>query len=303
MGFFAGESFKKRAGATATRADLWVVGAGVAGAVAARVLADAGVRVAVVAAGIGASHAPVAILNPVRAKRGKPVPEAARALKAARALYSRFDRLFFGLYHRVPERALPKWQENLRGSGLRYRFEKDRLVLPEAFWVRPRRLLPALLAGIPIVRDRVIAWEKDRLILASGRELKGPAVWAAGAEGAALLDPAPTLTAGSLLLVAEPGDGGIQGAFFAGGVLGGSYRSLARYQAWTPTLGEVEELLEKGRGLLGRTPTPLGAFGGVRYRHQEPLREVPGGMIFSGFGSTGFLMAPLFAKKLKKTIL
>jgi len=149
----------------------------------------------------------------------------------------------------------------------------------------------------------VVAWKKGVLQLASGRELKGPAVWAAGAEGAALVDPAPMLTAGSLLLVAEPGDGGIRGAFFAGGVLGGSYRSLRRYQAWTPTLGEVEELLEKGRGLLGKAPTPLGAFGGVRYRHHEPLREVPGGVIFSGFGSTGFLMAPLYAEKLKAMVL
>ncbi len=299
----AGGSPSDRANATPSKVDFWVVGAGVAGAVAARVLADAGVRVAVVAFGTGASHAPVAILNPVRAKRGKPVPEAARALKAARALYGRFERLFFGLYHRVPKDALSKWRKNLKGSGLSYRFEEDRLILPQAFWVRPRRLLPAMLAGIPVIQDRVVAWEEDRLQLASGRALKGPAVWAAGAEGAALVDPAPLLSAGSLLLAAEPGDGGIRGAFFAGGVLGGSYRSLRRYQAWTPTAGELEELLQKGRGLLGRTPTPLGAFAGVRYRHQEPLREAPGGVIFSGFGSTGFLLAPLYAERLKKAIL
>ena len=284
--------------ATGASADFVVVGAGIAGAVIARLLVEAGRRVTVVAGGGGASHAPAAVVNPVRAKRGKPVPDAALALAEARDLYRRFTRLHLGLYHRVPEEARERWERNLRGSGLGYRWQGARLLLPEAFWLRPRPLLRALLSGIPLLRDRVLLPEPGGVWLASGRFLRGTVVWAAGAEGAGVLEERPALTAGSLLLVAEPGDGGIREVFHAGGVVGGTYRPLERFAEPVPTAGELEELLQKAARLAGRPPTPLGVFSGVRYRRSPPFGEAPFGLYFSGFGSTALLFAPLFARRL-----
>ncbi len=289
---------KRSEAATDASADFLVVGAGIAGAVAARTLAEAGRRVLVVAAGTGASHAPAAVVNPVRAKRGKPVPEAARALEAAARFYGRFTRLHFGLYHRVPEAVRPRFERGLEDSGLEYRWQGERLSLPGAFWLRPRPLIAALLAGIPRIKDRVLFPEPGGLWLASGRYLKGTVIWAAGAEGAGFVEADPTLTAGSLLLVAEPGDGAIQEVFHAGGAVGGSYRPLERYVEPTPTAGELAELREKAARLLGRPPTPLGVFSGVRYRRSEPLAEASFGFFFTGFGSTAFLRAPMLARRL-----
>jgi len=288
---------KRSEAATGASADFLVVGAGIAGAVAARALAEAGRRVLVIAAGTGASHAPAAVVNPVRAKRGKPVPEAARALETAARFYGRFTRLRFGLYHRVPD-AGPRFERGLLDSGLLYRWEDDRLILPGAFWLRPRPLIAALLAGIPRIQDRVLFPEPGGLWLASGRYLKGTVIWAAGAEGASLVEAAPALSAGNLLLVAEPGDGAIREVFHAGGAVGGSYRPLDRFEAPTATHGELAELVDKAARLLGRPPTPLGVFSGVRYRRSEPLAEAPFGFLFTGFGSTAFLRAPLFARRL-----
>jgi len=123
-------------------------------------------------------------------------------------------------------------------------------------------------------------------------------IWAAGAEGAGVLEERPTLTAGSLLLVAEPGDGGIQEVFHAGGTVGGTYRPLERFSEPTATAGELGELMEKAARLSGRPPTPLGVFSGVRYRRNPPFGEAPFGLYFSGFGSTALLLAPLFARRL-----
>ncbi len=274
-----------------------VVGAGIAGAVAARLLFEAGYRVRVVARGAGASHAPAAIVNPVRAKRGKPVPEAAEALEAATRLYRRFVPLAYGLVHLVEEAAVPRWQAGLLESGLPHRWEKNALFLPTAFWLRPRRLLAGLLSGIPRERARVVFLEREGIWLEDGRFLPGPVIWAGGAEGAGVL-PGGSLTAGSLLRVAEPGDGRIRGVFHAGGVIGGTYRPLERYAEPTLTAGELSELRERAARLLGRPPTVLGAWSGVRFRRPEPLAELPGGLLFSGFGSTGFLLAPLWGRRL-----
>ncbi len=288
---------ERKATATGSNPDFLVVGAGIAGAVAARTLAEAGRRVLVVARGTGASHAPVAIVNPVRAKRGKPVPEAEQALRAAARLYARFAPLAFGLVHEVPEGALSRWRENLKNSGLRHRWRGRRLVLPEAFWLRPRRLLPALLAGLPRIRARVVFLERDGIWLEDGRFLPGPVIWAGGAEGAGAF-PGGSYTAGSLLLVAERGAGRIRGVFHAGEAVGGSYRPSERFAEPVATAGELGELRAKATALLGRPPTVLGAWSGVRYRRPEPLAEIEGGFLFSGFGSTGFLQAPLWARRL-----
>ncbi len=286
------------AGRTAPKgADFLVVGAGIAGAVAARALAEAGLRVTVIARGTGASHAPVAVVNPVRAKRGRPVPEAGAALEAAARLYRRYVPLRFGLTHRVPPEARPGWRARLAESGLPHRWRGGALLLPTAFWLRPRRLLAGLLAGLPRVRARVVFLEPGGVWLDDGRFLAGAVVWAGGAEGAGVL-PGGRLTAGSLLLVAEPGDGRIAGVFHAGGAVGGSYRPLVRFSEPTPTAGELAELRAAARALMGRPPTVLGAWSAVRYRRAVPLEEIPGGFLFSGFGSTGFLMAPLWARRL-----
>lgn len=304
MNSLSGVLPKKKTAATASPDhDFVVVGAGIAGAAVARTLVDLGLRVLVVSAGKGASHAPVAILNPVRAQRGKAIPDAAETLAVARSLYGRFARLHFGLEHVVPPEAVPKWQANLKDAGIETVWRGHRLFLPQAFWMHPRTLIPALLRNIPRIHDRVVAWFQEGLWLQSGRFLKGPVIWAAGAEGTEVTGLEGRLVAGTLLLTKEPGHGVIQGVFYVGGALGGTHRPVPRFLAHTPTHDEIEELRTRARAILGYPPTPIGAFTGVRYLKDQVLREVPGGFLFTGFGSTGHLRAPIWARRLARTIL
>ncbi len=293
---------ERTANATASSTDFLVVGAGVAGAVAARRLVERGYRVRVIDSGPGASHAPAAVVNPVRAKRGKPVPDAARKLSEAFHLYRRFTRIEPGLVHLVPPEERPRWERALKGSGLEYRWVDGRLLLPGAFWLRPRRLLAALLAGIPRVRDRVVLPEAGGVWLSSGRFLKGTVIWAGGAEGARALDPAPALVAGSLLLIAEVGRGTIHRIFHAGTAVGGSYRPIPRFCHPAPTNAEISELIRGATRLLGHPPTAIGVWSGVRYRRPDPVGEAPWGLFFTGFGSTGLLNAPLASLELLRLL-
>jgi hypothetical protein len=81
-----------------------LVGAGVAGAALALALKERGLSFLWVAEGVGeASRVPVALVNPVRGKRGVLVPEGGEALEAARELYGRYVPLHLGLLRPVPE--------------------------------------------------------------------------------------------------------------------------------------------------------------------------------------------------------
>lgn len=274
------------------RADFVVVGAGVAGSVLARMLKDRGARVLLVDGGLGASHAPAAVVNPIRAKRGKAVPEAKAKLALARGFYGRFFPLNPGLTLVPPEGKKTRFLEAAREAGLKVREASGAIFLPEAFWLRPRPLLFAMTADIPRIRARAVHLEQGRVFLADGRALQGEVFFAGGAEGAGLGEVAGSLAAGSLLLIAEKTPATVAGVFLAGSAVGGTYRPLARYEAWTPTRGELEELSAKAAAVLGPRPTPVGAYAGVRLR--APARFFPRayGHYFGGFGSTGFLEAP-----------
>ncbi len=274
------------------KADFVVVGAGVAGSVLARMLKDRGARVLLVEGAPGASHAPAAVVNPIRAKRGKAVPEAGAKLALARRFYARFFPVHPGLALLPPEEKRARFLRAAKEAGLKARETGAGIFLPEAFWLRPRPLLSALTAGIPRIQGWALHLEQGRVHLANGRELKGEVFFAGGAAGAALGGVAGSLAAGSLLLITEKTPAMVAGVFLAGGAVGGTYRSLARYAAWTPTRGELEELRKKAAAVLGQPPTPVGAYSGVRLRLPARFLPRPYGHYVGGFGSTGFLEAP-----------
>ncbi|AEB12165.1 FAD-dependent oxidoreductase [Marinithermus hydrothermalis] len=285
-------------------ADAIVVGAGIAGLAAADALQRKGLRVTVVSPTLGeASRVPVALVNPVRGRRGAIAPEAETALEAAWRFYPRFVPVHPGLRRPVPPEAQARWDARLRERAVAYRWEGSTLYLPEAFWLEPRALLARLAAGLEVIRDRVVAGAAGRVRLASGRELAAPLiVYTTGASGAALTGLGGRFTAGSLLLTHQRfPEARSWGVFAAGCALGGSYRPHTdRYAPHTPTHGEVAWILAQAEALLGFRPTPVGVWGGVRYRLDGlHLREIPGkGWALTGFGSTGFLYAPLWAERL-----
>ncbi len=278
-------------------ADFIVVGAGVAGCVLARMLKDRGARVLLVDGAPGASHAPAAVVNPIRAKRGKAVPEAGAKLALAQHFYARFFPVHTGLALLPPEEKRGRFLRAAKEAGLKVREAGAGIFLPEAFWLRPRPLLWALTAGLPRIAGRALHLERGRVHLADGRELKGEVFFAGGAAGAALGGVAGSFSAGSLLLTAEKTPAMVAGVFLAGGAVGGTYRPLARYAAWTPTQGELDELSAKAAAVLGQPPTPVGAYSGVRLRLPARFSPQPYGHYFGGFGSTGFLEAPFEAAR------
>ncbi len=289
-------------------ADAIVVGAGIAGLTAAHALQHKGLRVVVVSPALGgASRAPVVLVNPVRGRRGTIAPEAETALEAAWRFYPRFTPVHPGLRRPVPPEAQERWEARLCERSVPYRWEGSTLYLPEAFWLEPRPLLARLAASLEVIRDRVVAGEAGRVRLASGRELAAPLiVYATGASGAALTGLGGRFTAGSLLLTHQRfPEARSWGVFAAGCALGGSYRPHThRYAPHTPTHGELTWILEQAHALLGFRPTPVGAWSGVRYRLAPPyLREIPGkGWALTGFGSVGFLYAPLWAERLARAL-
>jgi len=127
-----------------------LVGAGVAGAALALALKERGLSFLWVAEGVGeASRVPVALVNPVRGKRGVLVPEGGEALEAARELYGRYVPLHLGLLRPVPEGEREAWERRLAGSGLRYLWRGEGLTgfgstgfLLAPLWAR--RLVQAL---------------------------------------------------------------------------------------------------------------------------------------------------------------
>ena len=129
-------------------AEVVVLGAGVAGLTLARLLLERGRKVLVVAEALGeASRPPVALVNPLRGRRFTLAEEGERALAAALAFYGRFVPLHLGVFRPVPEADRPKVAGRL--SRLKHRWEKEGVLLEEAFWLEPRPLLARLAEGLP----------------------------------------------------------------------------------------------------------------------------------------------------------
>ena len=111
-----------------------------------------------VAAALGeAGRPPVALVDPRRGRRFTLAEEGERALAAALAFYGRFVPLHLGVFRPVPEEDRPKVAGRL--SRLKHRWEKEGVLLEEAFWLEPRPLLARLAEGLPLLRGRVLAWE------------------------------------------------------------------------------------------------------------------------------------------------
>jgi glycine/D-amino acid oxidase-like deaminating enzyme len=279
-------------------AEVVVLGAGVAGLAVARALAERGRRVLVVAERLGeARRVPVALVNPVRGKRGVLVPEGAWALEVARAFYTPFAELRFGLLRPVPEAERERWA--LRLQDLPHAWRREGLFLPTAFWLEPRPLLERLAQGLEVVLGRAVAWD-GALHLEDGRRLRPEVlVYAGGAKGAGLFRLGGRFVAGlTLLLEAWVEPALSHRVFLAGNALGGSYLDREGYEEPPPSEGEVEWLLQGAEALLGYRPKVVAAWRGVRLRLPEPLFPIPGGYALAGLGSTGFLLAPLLARRL-----
>ncbi len=281
-----------------------VLGAGIAGLSLARMLRARGRRVLVVAERLGdASRVPIALVNPVRGRRGVVVPEGPEALEVARAFYAPFAEMRSGLLRPVPEGERGRWAARLEEAGLPHEWQREGVFLPTAFWLEPRLLLKRMAEGLEITFGRVVAWD-GRVYLEDGRRYAPEVlIYAAGAKGAGLFGLGGRFVAGLELLLQDWVEPALSHrVFLAGNALGGSYLNLEAYGEPPPTQGEVEWLLSGAEALLGRRPKVVSAWRGVRFRLFEPLTAIPGGYALTGFGSTGFLLAPLWAKRLAEAL-
>lgn len=278
-----------------------ILGAGVAGLALARLLWERGLRVLVVAEDLGeASRTPGALVNPLRGKRFTLAEEGEEALERALAFYTRFAELHLGVFRPVPEAERSKVAERL--SGLRHRFEAGGVVLEEAFWLEPKPLLARLAQGLPLLRGRVRAWAPPFLELEGGVRVRGEVlVYAGGGRGAHLLGLKGRHIPGLVLALRERFPRAVSyRVYLAGSALGGSYLpGEEAYRLPPPTEGEVEWLLAGAEALVGFRPRVVSCWRGTRFRLPGPhLFPVEGGFALTGFGSTGFLHAPLLAERL-----
>lgn len=284
-------------------AQVAVLGAGIAGLCAARLLHDAGHQVLVVAREPGeASRVPDALLNPVRGKRGTVAPEAEAALEALWDFYPRYGTIHPGIVRPVPKKDWPEWQEKLNHRAVPHRWTEAGLYLETAGWIETAALLARLAKGLNITQAEVVGIEGSTLHLAGDCQISVEAiVYAGGASGAHLLGLGGRFTAGSVLITQERfAQARSYGVYVAGHSLGGSY--LPHAQTYTPHSTrphEVEWLLAEAEKLLGYRPGYTASWSGVRYRLEaEYLRPIPGGFALTGFGSAAYFYAPLYAHKL-----
>lgn len=281
-----------------------VFGAGVAGLSLARMLRAKGKRVLVVAEHLGgASRVPIALVNPVRGRRGVVLPGGVEALELARTLYAPFARLHFGLLRLVPEGEREKLALRLKEAGLPHEWRREGVFLPTVFWLETGPLLARMAEGLEIAFGRAVAWD-GTLHLEDGRRYTPELlVYAGGARGAGLFGLGGRLVAGVELLLEDWVEPALSHrVFLAGHALGGSYLDLDHYEEPPPSEGEVDWLLKGAEALLGRRPKVVSAWRGVRFRLERYLFSIPGGFALTGFGSTGFLLAPLWARRLLEVL-
>ncbi len=282
-----------------------VVGAGIVGLNVALVLQETGWEVTLVDPQNRRGLA-VAMVNPVRGRRGSVVPEAEAALPLAAAVYGRFLPLHRGVRRPVEPELRDKWRRKLEQRDVTHVWREGEVWLPDAFWLDARALRERMAAGFRRLRGRAVAWDATAVHLADGRALRADrVVWAAGAEGAALAGVGGRYSAGSQLLVAERFPvARAHGVYAAGRAVGGSYLPhRERYAPHVTHHGEVAWMLAKARDLLGLAPTPTGVWAGVRWRTDGTyLYERSGGWVIGGFGSTAYLLAPLYARRLAERL-
>jgi len=308
-------------------AEIVVLGAGIAGLTAARVLQDAGRNVLVVTERLGeASTVPVALLNPVRGKRGTVVPEAEEALEALWDFYPRFTEIHTGILRPVPARDRDEWKGKLLERRLPHHWREEGLYLENAGWLETNSLLSSLAEGLNIQRAKIVSLTGTELRTDDGKGIFGRRiVYAGGASGAYLVGLGGRFTPGSVLATKERFEiAKSYGVYVAGNSLGGSY--LPHSSTYVPHQTqdcEVEWLLGGGEKLLGYRPEVVSSedqtslfslstaeiapklaprvssWAGVRYRlDKDYLKEIPGGFALTGFGSAAFFYAPLYATRL-----
>jgi glycine/D-amino acid oxidase-like deaminating enzyme len=290
-----------------TQAEIVVLGAGIAGLCAARLLHEAGREVLVVARELGeASRVPDALLNPVRGKRGTVALEAEEALEALWDFYPRFTPVRQGILRPVPESDRAVWRQKLQGRRVPHLWLEEGLYLENAGWLETTPLLHRLAEGLNILYANVERLEASTLWLEDGRRVSGRVlVYAGGASGAHLLGLGGRFTPGSVLLTQQHFKRARSyGVYVAGHSLGGSYLPHQdRYSPHQTQPHEVEWLLSEAERLLGYRPGWSSSWAGVRYRlDKDYLKPIPGGFALTGFGSAAYFYAPLYARRLLKRL-
>lgn len=290
-------------------AEIVVIGAGIAGLSAARVLSDAGKDVLVVARELGeASRVADALLNPVRGQRGTVAPEAEEALEALWDFYPRFAPVRQGILRPVPQARREEWKARLAGRKIPYQWLDEGLYLENAGWLETTPLLHRLAQGLEIVYAEVKWLEGSKIYLQSPSHsplTPKLIVYAGGASGAHLLGLSGRFTPGSVLATKELfKQARSYGVYVAGHSLGGSY--LPHQQNYSPHQTQAHEitwLLGEAEKLLGHRPQVSSSWAGVRYRlDKNYLREIPGGYALTGFGSAAYFYAPLYAQRLLRRL-
>jgi glycine/D-amino acid oxidase-like deaminating enzyme len=284
-----------------------VVGAGIVGLVSAWTLQQAGYEVLVVARELGqSSRVPVALLNPVRGKRGSVAFEATEALQALWGFYPRWLEVHRGILRPVPQQLRSGWEAKLAKLGsINHSWNEEGLYLKDAAWLYTAPLLEGLAKQLSVQIALVKHIEPGKLLLEDSVLKAQCIVYAAGASGAHLAGLGGRFTPGSVLITRDHfAIAKSYGVYAAGNCLGGSYLPhQSQYVPHSIQPAEINWLQDQGQQLLGYRPQYSGTWSGVRYRlDQDYLKPTAYGAALTGFGSAAFFYAPLYAQKLLEYI-